>query len=258
VSIDAATLSILWPAFIAGLLVTATHVPLGMQVLDRGIVFIDLAIAQVAGVGVILADYLGWAPTGAAVQIAALSAALACAMILTWTDHRWPEVQEAIIGVVFVLASSAAILILAKNPRGSENLKELLVGQILWVNPRSLPLEALFYGVILALWFGMRERLGRIGFYVLFGCAVTVAVQLVGLFLVFTTLVVPALATFYARQRRYLKAYSIGVLGYAAGLLVSALADLPSGAMIVCAMVVVGIAMALITARRTESAASRT
>jgi len=257
VSIDAATFSILWPAFIAGLLVTATHVPLGMQVLERGIVFIDLAIAQIAGVGVIYADYLGWQPTGAAVQIAALSAALACAMFLTWTDHRWPEVQEAIIGVVFVVASSAAILILAKNPRGSENLKELLVGQILWVNPRSLPLEALFYGVILALWFGMRERLGRIGFYVLFGCAVTVSVQLVGLFLVFTTLVVPALATFYSRRHRYLKAYSIGVLGYAAGLLVSALADLPSGAMIVCAMTVVGATFALATGRRSQSSTQR-
>ena len=256
-SIDAATLSILWPAFIAGLLVTATHVPLGMQVLERGIVFIDLAIAQIAGVGVIYADYLGWQPTGAAVQIAALSAALACAMFLTWTDHRWPEVQEAIIGVVFVLASSAAILILAKNPRGSENLKELLVGQILWVNPGSLPLEALFYGVILALWFGMRERLGRIGFYVLFGCAVTVSVQLVGLFLVFTTLVVPALATFYARQHRYLKAYSIGVLGYAAGLIVSALADLPSGAMIVCAITIVGAMFALATGRRTQGSPQR-
>ncbi|HSU63938.1 MAG TPA: metal ABC transporter permease [Burkholderiales bacterium] len=256
-SIDAATFSILWPAFIAGLLVTATHVPLGMQVLERGIVFIDLAIAQIAGVGVIYADYLGWQPTGAAVQIAALSAALACAMFLTWTDHRWPEVQEAIIGVVFVVASSAAILILAKNPRGSENLKELLVGQILWVNPRSLPLEALFYGVILALWFGMRERLGRIGFYVLFGCAVTVSVQLVGLFLVFTTLVVPALATFYSRRHRYLKAYSIGVLGYAAGLLVSALADLPSGAMIVCAMTVVGATFALATGRRSQSSTQR-
>jgi len=88
VSIDAATFSILWPAFIAGLLVTATHVPLGMQVLERGIVFIDLAIAQISGVGVIYADYLGWQPTGAAVQIAALSAALVCAMFLTWTDHR--------------------------------------------------------------------------------------------------------------------------------------------------------------------------
>ena len=152
-----------------------------MQVLERGIVFIDLAVAQVAGVGVILADALGWEPTGAAVQVAALSAALACALLLTWTERRWPEVQEAIIGVVFVLASSAAVLLLAKNPHGGEHLKDLLVGQILWVNPAQLPLDALFYGVILALWFGLRERLGRVGFYVIFACAVTISVQLVGL-----------------------------------------------------------------------------
>ena len=244
-SFDTAELAILWPAFIAGLLVTATHVPLGMQVLARGIVFIDLAIAQLAGVGVIFADYLGWEPTGAAVQIAALSSALGAAVLLTWTERRWPEVQEAIIGVVFVLASSAAILILAKNPHGSEHLKDLLSGQILWVNPARLPLVALVYAVVLALWFGLRERIGRIGFYGLFACTVTVAVQLVGLYLVFATLVVPALATYYSRSYRYLKAYSIGVLGYAAGLLLSVVADLPSGAMIVCAMVAAGIAGAL-------------
>ena len=107
-SLDGSTLGILWPALIAGLLVTATHVPLGMQVLERGIVFIDLAVAQVAGVGVIVADSLGWEPTGVAVQVAALAAALACAMLLTWTERRWPEVQEAMIGVVFIVASSTA------------------------------------------------------------------------------------------------------------------------------------------------------
>jgi len=240
-TLDAASLGILWPAFVAGLLVTATHVPLGMQVLERGIVFIDLAVAQIAGVGVILADYLGWHPSGAAVQIAALSAALAGAMMLTWTERRWPEVQEAIIGVVYVLASSAAILLLAKNPRGGENLKELLIGQILWVNPEHLPLEALIYAAILALWFGFRERLGRIGFYVLFACAVTVSVQLVGLFLVFITLVVPALATYYSRRHRFFKAYTVGVLGYAVGLLASLWLDLPSGSMIVCAIVAAGV-----------------
>jgi zinc/manganese transport system permease protein len=249
-SVDAATLGILWPAFVAGLLVTATHVPLGMQVLDRGIVFIDLAVAQVAGVGVIFADSLGWEPTGAAVQVAALSAALACALLLTWTERRWPEVQEAIIGVVFVIASSAAILLLAKNPHGGENLRELLIGQILWVNPAQLPLEAVIYGAILALWFGLRERLGRIGFYALFACSVTIAVQLVGLFLVFITLVVPALATYYSRRHRYLKAYLIGVLGYAAGLVLSAAADLPSGAMIVCAMSLLGAAVFALGPRR--------
>ena len=249
-SLDAAQWGILWPAFVAGLLVTATHVPLGMKVLERGIVFIDLAIAQVAGVGVIFADYLGWEPTGAAVQVAALSAALACAMLLTWTERRWPEVQEAIIGTMFVLASSIAILLLAKNPHGGENLRELLVGQILWVNPARLPLEALFYAVILALWFGLRERLGRIGFYVLFACAVTISVQLVGLYLVFFTLVVPALATWYSRRRRYLKAYFVGALGYGLGLVASAVTDLPSGAMIVCAMAIVGALLAFATTRR--------
>jgi zinc/manganese transport system permease protein len=236
-------LAILWPALIAGLLVTATHVPLGMQVLERGIVFIDLAVAQVAGVGVILADALGWEPTGAAVQVAALSAALTCALFLTWTERRWSEVQEAIIGVVFVAASSTAVLLLANNPHGGEHLKELLVGQILWVNPAQLPHAALAYGAILALWFGLGERLGRAGFYVLFACMVTVSVQLVGLYLVFMTLVVPALATWYARRHRLLKGYVIGVLGYATGLVASLVVDLPSGPMIVCTIGVLGLLM---------------
>jgi zinc/manganese transport system permease protein len=243
-NIDAVSFSILWPAFVAGLLVTATHVPLGMQVLSRGIVFIDLAVAQIAGVGVILADFLGWEPTGTAVQIAALTAAVAGALLLTWTERRWPEVQEAVIGVVFVLASSVAILLLARDPHGGEHLKELLVGQILWVNPARLPLVALITAAILALWFGLGARLGRIGFYLLFACAVTMSLQLVGLYLVFITLVVPALATYYQRHRRHLKAYSVGVLGYAAGLLASLWLDLPSGAMIVCAMVLIAMFVA--------------
>ena len=252
-SLDGANLSILWPALIAGLLVTATHVPLGMQVLERGIVFIDIAIAQVAGLGVIFADYLGWEPTGMAVQVAALVAALACAVLLTWTERRWPEVQEAMIGVVFVVASSAAILLLAKNPHGSENLKELLVGQILWVNPAHLLLPALIYGVILALWFGLRERMGRIGFYALFACTVTLSVQLVGLYLVFITLVVPALATWYARARRLLRAYLIGGFGYALGLLASLALDLPSGPTVVCAITLLGAAAFALARRDTRA-----
>ena len=253
-TIDFTQWSILWPAFVAGLLVTATHVPLGMQVLDRGIVFIDLAIAQVAGLGVIFADYLGWEPTGAAVQVAALASALACAALLTWTDRRWPEVQEAIIGVVFAIAASLAILVLAKNPHGGESLKDLLSGQILWVSAERLPFEAVVYGLILALWFGMRGKLGRTGFYVLFACAVTISVQLVGLFLVFSTLVMPALCTYYSRRLRYVKAYAIGVLGYAVGLVLSLLLDLPSGATIVCAMLLAGVLVGLASARRDRRA----
>jgi zinc/manganese transport system permease protein len=154
--------------------------------------------------------------------------------------------------VVFAVASSAAILILSKNPHGSESLKDLLSGQILWVHAARLPFDAVVYGIILALWFGVRERLGRIGFYVLFACAVTVSVQLVGLFLVFATLVVPALATYYSRRRRLLKAYSIGVLGYAAGLFLSVLADLPSGAMVVCAMTAIGLSVLFVTSKNPQ------
>src|SRR5262249_28280996 len=131
VSLDLAQWEILWPALAAGLLVVATHVPLGMQVLDRGIVFIDLAVAQIAALG----DFVGWEASGAAVQVAAFSAALAGGALLTWTERRWPQVQEAVIGVVFVAASSAAILVLAKNPHGGEHLRDLLSGQILWVDP---------------------------------------------------------------------------------------------------------------------------
>ena len=229
-------LGILLPALVAGLLVTATHVPLGIQVLSRGIVFIDLAIAQVAGVGVIFADWLGLEPQGWAVQVAALAAALAGAMLLTWTEKRWPEVQEAVIGTTFVLAASGALLLLAANPHGAEHLKDLLVGQILWVSwPRLLPV-ALVYAVVLALWFGLRDRLGRTGFYLLFAVAVTVSVQLVGLYLVFTTLIVPALATHRMRRARLAVCYALSACGYALGLLASAVFDLPSGAVVVWAL----------------------
>lgn len=237
----AADVSLVWPALIAGLLVTATHVPLGIQVLNRGIVFIDLAVAQIAGLGVIVADWLGWEPHGWAVQLAALSAALAGALLLNVTEKLWPEVQEATIGVAFVVAANAAILVLAGNPRGSEHVRDLLVGQILWVNPASLPLEALICGVILAIWLAFGARIGRIGFYILFAIAVTISVQLVGLYLVFTTLVVPAYATRRLVRFRLTACWMLGAVGYVAGLGISLVSDLPPGPLIVCAMTVLGI-----------------
>lgn len=228
---------ILWPALVAGLLVLATHVPLGMRVLDKGIVFIDLAIAQVAGVGVIAADALGWEPRGWGVQAAAVSAALAGALALTWSEKRWPEIQEALIGVLFVLASCVGLLFLAGNPHGGEHLKDLLVGQILWVTPTQLLPVAGLTAVVLALWFGLRERVGRLGFYLLFAVSVTASVQLVGVYLVFASLILPALATRrLAMPRRLALAYVLGALGYALGLVLSAVSDLPSGAAVVVVM----------------------
>src|SRR5262245_31534759 len=132
-------LGILIPAFLAGMLVLATHVPLGQQVLNRGIVFIDLAIAQVAGLGVTAASFFfGSEPEGWRGQAAAVGAALIGALLLTWTEKIWPEVQEALIGVLFVVAACVELLLLANNPRGGEHLKDLLVGQVLWVQPQQL------------------------------------------------------------------------------------------------------------------------
>ena len=241
-SADAFDFGILWPAFAAGLLVTATHVPLGMQVLKRGIVFIDLAIAQIAGLGVIIAAWLGLEPQGWVAQSCALSAALAGALLLTWTDKRWPDVQEAIIGVSFVLAASGALLLVASNPHGGEHLKELLVGQILWVSPGRIALVALAYATLLGFWFLYGERAGRTGFYVLFACIVTISVQLVGLYLVFTTLIVPALAVRRFTRHRLMIGYVLSAAGYALGLLFSALTDLPSGPAIVWAVTVLAVA----------------
>ena len=227
-------LSILFPAFLAGMLVLATHVPLGQQVLARGIVFIDLAIAQVAGLGVTAADAFGFEPQGWRVQAAAVSAALLGAFLLTWTEKKWAEAQEALIGVLFVLSASVELLVLANNPRGGEHLKDLLVGQILWVTPVSLVPVALLYAAALAIWFLYRSRLGHIGFYALFAIVVTQSVQLVGIYLVFTSLIVPALAArLYPERIRLAVGYAVGIAGYVSGLIASSVFDLPTGAVIV-------------------------
>ncbi|MEJ8814847.1 metal ABC transporter permease [Variovorax ureilyticus] len=250
---------ILGPALIAGLLVLATHVPLGMQVLDRGIVFIDLAIAQIAGLGVIAGDAVGLPEGGVAVQAAAVTAALLGAWLLTWTERRAPQQQEALIGVMFILAACAGILLLASNPHGGEHLKDLLVGQILWVNRTQLLwLGGISVVLLLAMRLGWIERLGRFGFYAAFALAVTASVQLVGVYLVFSSLIIPALGTrAHGGARRLRIAYAVGALGYALGLALSALFDLPSGAVIVWTLAACAFAGALLIRPRLERATTR-
>jgi zinc/manganese transport system permease protein len=235
--------TILGPALLAGLLVLATHVPLGMDVLRRGIVFIDLAIAQIAGLGVILADNFGLAEHGIGVQVAAVVAALLGAALLTFTERRVAQQQEAFIGVLFVLASSVGILALASNPHGGEHLKDLLVGQILWVSgPQLWALAGVTVLVLAWIVFGGTRWLGRFGFYAAFAVAVTASVQLVGVYLVFSSLIVPALATTALQgRRRAVLAGIVGVAGYALGLALSAVFDLPSGAVVVCTMAACGL-----------------
>jgi zinc/manganese transport system permease protein len=230
------------PAFLAGMLVLLTHVPLGAQVLQRGIVFIDLAIAQIAALGVIFAGFSGLDPEGWMVQAAAGIAALSGAFLLTWTEKKWPQVQEAQIGVLFILAATCGILLVSHNPHGSEHLHDLLAGQILWVGYSQLLIPAIGSAIIAALLYFFSNRLGRLGFYLLFALAVTASVQLVGVYLVFASLIIPSLGVRnYVQRKRLPLAYLIGIAGYAIGLLLSTLFDLPAGALIVWCLACVAI-----------------
>jgi zinc/manganese transport system permease protein len=233
-NMDGLDISILGPAYAAGLLVLTTHVPLGRRVLARGIIFIDLAIAQIAGLGVIAAHTFGWQAGDWTVQVIAFGTALGGALLLYWCECRWPEVQEAIIGTAFILAASAGILMLAGNPNAGEHLKDLMVGQILWVDYRQLPAVAGLYAVVLLLWSGVaRNREGQLLFYLLFALTVTASVQLIGVYLVFASLIIPALVVRKAGKNGLWIAYGLGAIGYGMGLLLSAMFDMPAGAMIV-------------------------
>lgn len=245
--IEALDWTIIGPAFVAGLVVLSTHVPLGQEVLKRGIIFIDLAIAQVAGLGVIAAHAMEWDAHGLEVQAAAIAAALIAALGLNWTEKRWPKIQEPIIGVLFILAATGGILLLAGNPHGSEHLKELLVGQILWTTWSSIIPVAVLYAIVLVGWFALRPRFGALAFYLAFAVVVTASVQIVGIYLVFASLIIPALATTGIRRgNRLLAGYCVGAFSYLIGIVLSFILDLPTGALIVWSMAFVAILAGLV------------
>jgi len=226
---------ILLPAFAAGLLVLASHVPLGQAVLKRGIVFLDLAIAQIAGLGVVLVHSLGGEEMPWLTQAGAVTAALLGALFLRHMEKLAPARQEAIIGVTFVAAACLALILMSHDPHGAEHLQDLLVGQILWTTWSGLAPLAVVTALVLTAWFGLRLRDSPIGFYLLFAVTITASVQVVGIYLVFASLIVPALVS----GERLARGLVIGAAGYAIGLIASGLFDLPSGAAIVLALVVV-------------------
>lgn len=242
-------LDILLPAFLAGLLVLATHIPFGMRVLQRGVIFADLAVAQIAGLGVIIAELLGLIAQPLLVQLIAAGSALSGAALLAWIERRAPAVKEAYIGLTFVLAATLGILLMSRDVHAGKHLQDLLVGQILWVSNTQLIATALLTAALLLVWKSMRQRLGNFGFYALFALAITASVQLVGVYLVFASLIVPALASRHCSRRRYLQAFAVGIAGYALGLLLSVWFDLPAGAAIVWTMAIVG-GISLLTVSR--------
>jgi zinc/manganese transport system permease protein len=246
-------LDVIGTALLAGLLVLSTHVPLGRRVLARGIIFIDIAVAQFASLGVVLAHLMHWEEMWQ-VQSVAFAAAIGGAALLNLSERLWPRVQEAVIGSSFVVVASLSMLLLAQDPHGGEYLRELLIGQILWTSWSLLLPLAVMSVLVLIAWFSGVCRSPH-GFYLIFAVAVTLSVQIVGVYLVFASLILPALAACRLGERSGLMvAYAVGAAGYAMGLLLSLRYDLPSGAIIVCMLCLACIVSLLLISvlRRTE------
>jgi len=233
-------ISLIAPAFLLGTVVLLSHVPFGLEVLRRGVIFVDVAIAQTAALGLVAAQIMGWEAFWQ-LQLCVVGAALAAAALLRWTESRWPVLQEAIIGALFVTTASMALLLLSKDPHGGEHFKELLEGQILWAGYTSLlPAAVVSIGVVGA-WNSAGPRRAGL-FYFLFALAVTMSVQLIGIYLVLASLIIPALAVQHLREQfQKPTAYGIGLLGYGLGLAASLWADVPAGPAIVCALVASGV-----------------
>lgn len=236
-------MEIMGPALIAGLMVALIHAPLGIEVLRRGIIFIDLAIAQIAGLGLVMAQTLLQEPSWWAVQGSALLFALLAGWFFHLIAHKAPAQQEAIIGCSFVLAASLSLLLLADHPQGGEEIQHLLSGQILFVTWGDILSHAPVYVCILLLWFGLPKIRSGIWFYALFAVAITSSVQLVGVYMVFASLILPALAALHT-YRPHVIAWCCGILSVTAGIVVSAYTDLAAGPLLVVAYTLTALACA--------------
>ncbi len=241
-------LPILLPALIAGLLVVLTHIPLGAEVLRRGIVFIDLALAQTAALGSIVATWVFHKEShdsheyfsSLLIFLASYGAAIVCASALYFIRKAPAKIQEGLIGSIFILSSSMSILLLSEHPQGGEHLKDILVGQILWVGWQDIAVAILVTALVLGGLYLFQRKQNQFVFYPTLAIAITLSTQLVGVYLVFATLIIPALAV-YRSNRPLLFAYLVGGIGYISGLVLSVLIDSPSGAVIVLTLSVAGL-----------------
>jgi len=248
------------PPFVACMVFVAMLGYLGVHIIARGVIFVDLALAQMAALGGTTALLIGLEPGSMSTYAFAFGFATFGALLfaITRSTVGKPRVpHEAIIGIVYVVASAATLLVADKAPHGAETIKEALAGTILWVTwPQIAKLAAAFLVIGGFHWFmrhrfftlsmdeeaaisaGWRIRWWDFLFYFSFGVAITLAVPIAGVLLVFTFLVVPsAVAFLFTRRVRLLIAVSwiAAALSVAAGLIVSFKFDLPTGPIIVCA-----------------------
>jgi len=265
-------LELLWAPALAILVLVGIHAYFGIHVLTRGIVFVDLALAQIAAFGATVAFMLGHLPrTPASYGYALIFTALGAALLASLRNTTRALSQEAIIGVIYVVAAAAMILLIDQAPQGAEHLKSMLAGSILFVTARDAAQLATIYGAIaLCHWLWWKTLLGagskreansswltEFLFYLSFGVVVTSSVAVAGVLLVFALLIIPAaIGTLFTDRfaGKIAIGWSVGATVGFLGLALSYAFDIPTGATLVCsfggALVLSGLARAWRGARR--------
>lgn len=251
-------LSLLWAPFLMCLVLTGIHAYLGIHVIAREIVFVDIAMAQIAALGATVAFLLGWDTDAWQSYAGALAATLAGSVVLALTRSRRRQVsQEAVIGVVYAVSAAAAVLVADRAPHGAEQVRSMLVGNLLSVGPLEVARVAGLYALVGALhWLcrrpfflittdpaaayaaGWRVRLWDFLFYASFGVVVASSVRIAGVLLVFSYLIVPALAGIAlggSLGARLTIGWAFGAAVSVLGITGSAALDTPTGATVVCA-----------------------
>ena len=261
------TFAFLLPPFVASLILTGIHAYLGVHVVERGVIFVDLSLAQIAALGTTIAVLYGIEPHSTTAYVVSLIFTFIGAGVFSMIrGHRARIPQEAIIGICYAVASAAAILAMSKSAEQTEHLKEMLVGNILTVSWHEVLKTARLYGAIGLFHYifrhkflsismnpsgaeakGINTRLWDFLFYASFGFVVTSSVAIAGVLLVFCYLIVPSVgAMLYAENigPRLAIGWTMGTLVSALGVYLSLQIDLPTGATIVCTFALVLIAMA--------------
>ena len=243
---------------VAALVLVAMHGYLGIHVVRRSVIFVDIALAQIAAFGVAISMLFGAeVGTGTAFWVG-LGSTLVGAVLLSLTRSKVQKVpQEAYIGIVYVVFSAGMILVLSQVAHGGEEIQNLLVGSILWVSWGTVLKTTLIYAVLAVILFRWHKPFQRISvdpeavrreglslqlwdflFYMVLGTVVTISVQIAGVLMVFTILVVPAVMAMRlirSAQRQIFYVLAVGVVAVVSGSAVSYVYDLPTGATIVCA-----------------------
>jgi zinc/manganese transport system permease protein len=247
-------LDLMLPPIVAGLVILAIHSYLGLHVLARGVIFVDLAFAQIAALGTTVAILVGVEHHGTVELLFALGFTLLGALIFSLTRMEKSAVpQEAIIGITYVVASAAVILIAGLTAEGAEHIRETMTGTLIWVDWPTIGKMSAAYAVIGALHFGLRKRFLAVSFapeqagnvrlwdfifYLTFGVVIAFSVEVAGVLMVFSSLVIPGVVAFLFTNRfgaALLIAWGSGTVVIVGGIGASFYWDLATGPLLVCA-----------------------